>query len=78
MRPNHAALPRHKQLSLGNTPPPHPTPQRTLAKSATRSSGSTIMRWQSSGLSVTGRSASTTCGGGESAWYGAGMWRGRQ
>lgn len=36
----------------------------TLAKSATRSSGSTIIRWQSRGLSVTGRSASTTCCGG--------------
>ena len=33
-----------------------------LAKSATRSSGSTIIRWQSSTLSVTGRSASTTRG----------------
>lgn len=35
-------------------------PCLALAKSATRSSGSTIMRWQSSGLSVMGRSASTT------------------
>mmetsp|Transcript_1521 Transcript_1521/g.4802 ORF Transcript_1521/g.4802 Transcript_1521/m.4802 type:complete len:250 (+) Transcript_1521:150-899(+) len=33
-----------------------------LAKSATRSSGSTIIKWQSSTLSVTGRIASTTNG----------------
>ena len=33
-----------------------------FAKSATRSSGSTIIKWQSSTLSVTGRIASTTNG----------------
>mmetsp|Transcript_52358 Transcript_52358/g.128501 ORF Transcript_52358/g.128501 Transcript_52358/m.128501 type:complete len:222 (-) Transcript_52358:140-805(-) len=33
-----------------------------LTKSGMRSSGSTIIRWTSSGLSVTGRSASTTSG----------------
>mmetsp|Transcript_1562 Transcript_1562/g.5144 ORF Transcript_1562/g.5144 Transcript_1562/m.5144 type:complete len:214 (-) Transcript_1562:28-669(-) len=33
-----------------------------LAKSGMRCSGSTIIRWQSRGLSVTGRSASTTSG----------------